>query len=405
MKNFYKERTPFYKDSKKKIHIDIIYFSYMKIIFIITFLIFIKYIFLSKNKKKKNFSKDIKYFYDEIGEKIFIKNKTLNFTQLDQDFYGINKNNSNFNHIHILFAFNNNYYLLASITITSILKTANPNNFIHIHIIAVRGFKFKNMKKLNSLKTKLNNNSEFIFYDGSKAEKDFGYHIKKEAYGVGEYAKFLGPLLVNKNIDRIITLDSGDLLIKKDLLELYNYPIDNFLVRGIPDPLALCFIKTNIFYSKKGYINGGVFLYNLKKWREMDIYNDIIKLYHHLNFKGKLPTAHQDIINSFLPSATIGLLPFKYNFQEFIDLNRNDRQRGSNIYMKKCSYYYGKKKEVFESEKNIVIRHYNKYKIYFGKGINIMKREWNKYAKLTGFYKEICMKYPKGCQKLHITKK
>ena len=52
------------------------------------------------------------------------------------------------NHIHILFAFNNKYYLLASVTITSILKTANPNSYIHIHIIAVRGFKFKTMKKL-----------------------------------------------------------------------------------------------------------------------------------------------------------------------------------------------------------------------------------------------------------------
>ena len=317
---------------------------------------------------------------------------------MDKDFYGIEQKNMDFNHIHILFAFNNNYYLLASVTITSILKTANSNTYIHIHIIAANGFKFNSMKKLNSLKAKINNNTEFIFYDGSKAEKDFGYNIKNQYYGVGEYAKLLGPVLINKNIDRIITLDSGDLLIKKDLLELYNYPLDNYLVRGVPDPLAPCLIKNNIFYLKKRYLNGGVYLYNLKKWREMDIYNDIIKFYIHLNFNGKLLTAHQDIVNGFLPSVTIGLLPFKYNFQEFIDLKKKDKQKGSNIYTRKCSYYYGKKKEVFGAEKNIVVRHYNKYKIYYGKGISVMKKEWNNYAKLTGFYNEICKTYPKGCK-------
>ena len=324
---------------------------------------------------------------------------------MDQHFYGIEQNNSDMNHIHILFAFNNNYYLLASVTITSILKTANSNSYIHIHIIASKGFKFKTMKKLNSLKSKINNHTEFIFYDGNKAEKDFGSNIKYQTYGVGEYAKLLGPILVNKNINRIITLDSGDLLITKDLLELYNYPLENYLVRGIPDPLAPCYTKYNFFYSKRGYLNGGVYLYNLQKWRELDIYNEIIKLYQHLNFKGKLPTAHQDIINCFLPSAAIGLLPFKYNVQEFIDLRKNDKQKGSKIYKRNCSYYYGKKEEVFDAEKNIVIRHYNKYKIYFGKGIYILNRKWNIYAKLTGFYNEICKKYPKGCRQISKPKK
>ena len=58
---------------------------------------------------------------------------------------------SNFDNIHLLLAFNNEYYLLASVTITSILKTANKNSFIHIHIITSKGFEYETMKKLNSL--------------------------------------------------------------------------------------------------------------------------------------------------------------------------------------------------------------------------------------------------------------
>jgi lipopolysaccharide biosynthesis glycosyltransferase len=71
-------------------------------------------------------------------------------------------------------------------------------------------------------------------------------------------------------------------LIQKDLLELYNYPLDDYLVRGTIDPLAPCFPDWDIFFLKEGYINAGVYLYNLKKWRELDIYDDIIKFYKYV---------------------------------------------------------------------------------------------------------------------------
>ena len=81
------------------------------------------------------------------------------------------------------------------------------------------------MKKLNSLKSKINNNTEFIFHNGDKVLKDFGKNIKKESRGIPEYARFLSPYFVNDS-DRIIVTDSADLLIKKDLLELYNFPLE-----------------------------------------------------------------------------------------------------------------------------------------------------------------------------------
>lgn len=136
------------KNIKKKIFdINNKYIYYMKVLNILIFIIILSNYF--KNKKKYN------YYYNKIGRKIFNQNKTLNFTQLDEYFYGIEKNKSDFNHIHILFAFNNEYYLLASVTITSILKTARQNSYIHIHIIAVKEFKFETMKKLNLIFQKI----------------------------------------------------------------------------------------------------------------------------------------------------------------------------------------------------------------------------------------------------------
>ena len=311
---------------------------------------------------------NLSLIYDDFAKKLFKENKTVSFDYLDENIYGIKRDYSNFDNIHILFAFNNEYYLLASVTITSILKTANKNSFFHIHIIASKGFEYETMKKLNSLKEKINKNAEFIFYDGSKAEDDFGSHIKNELFGVGEYAKLLGPVLVDKNIDRLIALDAGDLLVQKDLLELYNYPLDDYLVRGVFDPLAPCATFWNIFFIKEGYLNAGVYLYNIKRWREMDIYNDILKFYKY----------------------------FKYNIQEYIDVNNtNDDQRGAELYIKNCSYFYGKKDQLFEEAKNVVIWHYTKSKIHKGEGAPFLTKQWIKYAEMTGFYEEIKQMYPR----------
>ena len=412
MKNFKRK-----KKINSSINIYIIKFlAFLSIIFLLLFsaiiIIFVSKLFKTKNiifqnqkeEKKLIFpkiNKDFPNSYDEIGKKTFSQNNWISFNKLDEYYYGYKEKETNFNHIHILFAFDNNYYLLASVSIASILKTANPDSYIHFHIIASKGFQFETMKKLNTLKAKINNNTEFLFYNGSKVEDDFGAHIVKEKYSSGEYAKIIGAELIDKSIDRIIAFDGGDILAQKDLLELYNYSLENYLVRGIPDPYAPCYSGGNPFFKKEAYINGGVVFYNLKKWREMNLYQNIVKFYKYFNYKGKLPTPHQDFINCFLPSASIGLLPLKYNHVEYIHLDKNvDEQENSNIYKEKCSYFYGKSDLVFEAERNVVIRHYNHHKIYKGGWNSIMTKQWQYYAKMTGFYEDICIKYPRGCRQV-----
>jgi len=289
-------------------------------------------------------------------------------------------------------SFNNDYYLLSSITIASLLENAANNSFIHIHIIAVDNFIYPTMKKLNSLKYKINNNCEFIFYNGKEAEDDFGLHTKKEERGLGEYARLLSLKIIN-DTDRVIILDSGDLIIKKDLLELYNYPFDDFLFRGIVDPLAKC--EPYIFFHKTNFTNGGVILADLKKCKEMNIYQHFVEFYKSFNYARKIGTPYQDILNHFVPAISIGLLPLRYNMQGYAEINSNIYKYKESLY-RKCSLFYRKENEIKEEEKNLVIRHLNKFKPYKGNGFRL-KDEWKYYANKTGFYREICRRYPRGC--------
>ena len=326
--------------------------------------------------------------YDKAGELFFERNKTLSFNKLDQIYYGKEQNDTNFNHIHLLFAFDNDYYLLSSITITSILKTANFNSFIHIHILTSKGFEYQTMKKLNSLKEKINNNSEFIFYNDNRTENNFG-KIKKESYRIGEYAKLSASEILDESIERVIAFDGDDILVQKDLLELYNIPMKDYLVKGIVDQYARCSEHINFCFDKYKYINGGVAIYNLKKWRELNIYQEILNFYQRFNFKGKILTTHNHILNCILPFGSVGFLPLNNNFNKVIYINKYDMQIGADLYMRKYPYFLIKKKEVLEEENNVVIRHY--------KGDLTLKIQWQNYGKMTGFYDEICLKYPEGC--------
>ena len=93
-------------------------------------------------------------------------------------------------------------------------------------------------------------------------------------------------------------------------------------------------------------------------------------------------------------------MALKYNHIEYIDLELGDEQEGAIIYNNNCSYFYGKKDIVFEAERNVVIRHYNQHKINNGKWNSLMTEKWQNYAKMTGFYEDICKKYPLGCKQV-----
>ena len=387
----------FYYSIKQLIKIKKLIFAILiSIIYIICYIIISNKIHLFENINLHFINiKD----YDKEGIKIYNKTGKLSFNKLDEMAYRKKIDYSKFNNIHIAMSFDNNYYLLSSITISSLLKNAAKSTYIHIHIIAVQNFLYETMKKLNSLKFKINNNSEFIFYNGSKAVDDFGQHIKFEIYGVGEFARMMAPELI-KDTDRILVFDSGDLFIEKDIYELYNYPLDDKLIKGVIDPYTECFPQ---YYSfrKENYLNGGLILFNSKKWREMGIYQDIVNFYNSFKYKGKLPTPFQDILNTFLPSLAIGTLPLRYNFQGYYDIksNKDFNQQSyySLIYNLHCSLYKGRDDLLIEEEENLVIRHNNKFKIHKGELNNELKKKWNYYANLTGFYDEICKNYDSGC--------
>ena len=168
------------------------------------------------------------------------------------------KNNTN-NTINVGFQLDPSYILRTMMTLASIIDSQKNDTKLRVHFAVVLGFNDESMFKIYSLREKIREDVEFIFYDAKKVETDFkGMHPK----GPGAIAKILLPHLLADDIERILIFDTGDVLILRDLTEMYNWNLSDYLYLGAPEPQINRFGRI----SKKKldiYINVGHFLVNV----------------------------------------------------------------------------------------------------------------------------------------------
>ena len=128
------------------------------------------------------------------------------------------KNNQR-NVINIGFQLDPSYILQTMMTLASIIDSQKNTTKLKFHFAVVLGFNVENMFKIYSLREKIREDVEFIFYNAKKVEFDFkGVHPK----GPGAIAKILLPHLLANNIERIISLISHFMM---NLLIIYKINI------------------------------------------------------------------------------------------------------------------------------------------------------------------------------------
>ena len=157
-------------------------------------------------------------------------------------------------------------------TLTSIMDSQKKETKIRFHI-AVVDVDVESMIKIYSLRHLIRDDVEFNFYNAKKVENDLkGLNIK----GPGLNAKLIIPQLLPDDIEKIYILDTGDLLVLKDLLSAYHWDMKGCLYAGVPANGIGKFanITKKIFDI---YICCGSLLVNVKKVKEEHIYEKFIK--------------------------------------------------------------------------------------------------------------------------------
>ncbi len=194
-------------------------------------------------------------------------------------------------HIAVVYISDENYAVLTGVSINSIKVNRDKNLIYDIYILANQISK----DKLNCFLTLAEHNFNIIIeqIDFQKNQyKIDDFHVTSTAT-----LKFDLPYIFN-NLDKILYLD-GDVLVQKDLKELYNINIENEYAAVVKDLIPMLLYNPSIFkmlnINHENYFNSGVMLLNLKKMR-----SDMIS--------EKLHTYRENGINYFMDQDALNVV-------------------------------------------------------------------------------------------------
>ena len=215
----------------------------------------------------------------------------------------------------ICMASDDNYSPHLGICLTSILEN-NKNHFINLHILN-NNISKNNLNKLLSLTDKysnLNINCYDIneFFNNNTIKEDIGKNLKSNEFykilGISAYARLFIAEILPCNLDKILYLDS-DIIVLSDLKELFEMDISNYYCAGcIGSSMASYFYKNSEFNDP--FINSGVLLINLDKWRTNKFSSEaisLIKSYPDKNF------LHDQNIINIISRNHIKIIDSKFN--------------------------------------------------------------------------------------------
>jgi lipopolysaccharide biosynthesis glycosyltransferase len=230
------------------------------------------------------------------------------------------KNNQNelMKNINIIFSSDNNYSQHLGVALCSIFENkSKKNNYILNVYVIDGGISKENRLKLRRIEKKYIFKIKYIKINIQKyTDLYISGHITQSAY-----YRILIPDLVDKEIKKILYLDC-DLIILKDLLELYEININEYLLAAIEENVLYVKEKLNIDESKP-YFNSGVLLINICNWRKFNISKKTITFIR--QNPEKITLWDQDALNYILQDKWL-VLDRKYNFlsSEIDRLNKNN---------------------------------------------------------------------------------
>ena len=376
---------------------SILYLNQSKLGKLILFMIISLLFFLNNNisfKIKKNGK-----LFKIISKKYTLKNY-VNINEIESLFPGGRKwTKKEKNVINIGIQLDPKYILRCMMTLASIIDSQKPETKLRFHFAVVNYFSVEHMIKIYSLRSRFRDDIEFNFYNAKKCEIDL---INLNSKGPGAVAKLLLPNLLPNDVERLIILDTGDLLVLRDLTIMYNWKMENYLCMGVPGGNVGKFAKI----SKKKYlryINTGCILINVKKYKFENIYEKCVKnkdAYHDA-------IGDQDLLNDIL-FGKVGYLPLRFGIKSpYCNDSDSDIISSDNPY-RYYSYAYSKVNYSFFPHNNnkVIQLGYNPRVIHefngkwmYGKGLTIYRRIAQFYIRMAGIWNEMCKEFPGYCKK------
>ena len=268
--------------------------------------------------------------------------------------------------MHIVFCLDNNYIPYCATTMASVICNNQEQEItFHLFVDGITDANWNTMQKwISGFEGK-----GILFYNLSEADfKDFP--VGNAYINLTTYFRLV---IQDKlpNIDKVLYLDC-DTIVNGSLAELWITDMEDYAVAGVRDRVndSIRLYNRLRYPMSDGYVNAGVLLINLKKWRECHVFDRAKELAK--TMPEALKNHDQDIINAIYHGQIL-MLPFRYNLLEYY------------LYVEEWLYldrkYYP---EIIEACKNPTIIHFcMPQKPWHYECINPFKELYYKYRKMT----------------------
>lgn len=228
--------------------------------------------------------------------------------------------------LNIAYSSDDNYAQHLGVSMLSLFENNKKFKSITVYIIENN---ISNINKSKLIDIAKQYNRKIVFIDFKNYEKEL--NLNMESYiSISSYARlFLSEII---NDDKVIYLDC-DSIVNNSLEELWNLDISEYYVAGVEDTVGEHTKKKIGLNIDDKYINAGMLLINLKKWREENIKAKFIDFINYYN--GNVFHHDQGTINGVMRGKILILHP-KYNLMTiFITMSIDEIMK----YYKLNKYY------------------------------------------------------------------
>lgn len=245
----------------------------------------------------------------------------------------------------VVYSSDNYYAQHLGVSMISLFQNNKEFKSINVYIIE-NNISASNKKNIITISQNYNRSVHFIdFYPFAlKLQLNIGNSIS-----INSYARLFITSIMENDIDKVIYLDC-DSIINHSLMDLWKKDISEYYVAGVCDTVSdNTKLRINMDINKP-YINAGMLLINLKKWREENVEQKFIKFIE--SYNGEVYHHDQGTINGVLNDKFLVLHP-KYNsMSTFFTMSKEHIMQ-----------YYGVKKyysevELLEAKNNPVFIHF-----------------------------------------------
>src|SRR5258707_5334604 len=210
--------------------------------------------------------------------------------------------------LSILLCIDGNYWQHVGVTIASLLSS-NPKNTFRIFVASATEMDPKRLGELHSIVPAGRGTLEAIVY---KEVADYAHLPSHDHLTFAAYLRLFMTEYLDPTMQRVIYLDS-DLIVCKDLTDLWQMDLDGAYVGAGPEPYDEPQRTPFGFGPKDLYVNSGVLLVDLAKWRAENLVARFVE-FANANQKLLIYSLDQDILNSVC-RGKIHNIGYEWNWQ------------------------------------------------------------------------------------------